>query len=654
MRTTDKTLLILGGGVALLLTAWLLHGEWSDLLFPSSSDEVVGTSSRDSAHSGGPMRVLDERAPDDKQPRQRPIPRPIDRDEGPVELRGALVGRVFASDQPVADASVIVSPGPRDYIGELPATVVSPRRGTTDSNGFFLVEDLPGGSGYEVVVRHPDYVAVQLRGVRVSPFETTDLGSITFESGTQLLGKVVDPNDAPVSNAELVFHAASKRPGPFAGRESDPGTDQRTTSDAEGTFQLDHLGPANYVIHVTATGFAPWIRDGFRIDRHARDGELLIRLKPALELVGRVTDSGGRPIEGAELIAQSRRPGEDGGKCEETTRSDSEGVFRFKQLSPGVYWVRAIADGYLIGAIHQVEPGADDVEIRLERTGIVRGRVRHADGSPVTAFTLKLESRIEDPSTFLASGDPQDEQYFENSDGTFAYTCRKSGTFRLVSYGSDHADTPSETFEIDKSGEIDGLEIVARTGGNLEGLVLDSAGDPISGALVRLRDKNANEKGLGELFESAFMTPGRTRNLQVRSDAEGKYVLSHVAPSDYKVQIIHPSFSEQWLRNVSVSEGETTRRDIGLIRGGRVIGVATDPKSGEILPQAIVMVTSLSGGNQVRVLADADGRFEIRNLPPGSYRLVRGEAADPLSILGSPSSISFDVIAGTEIDLGQL
>lgn len=663
MKTHEKLLMLLGGGTVLLVAGWLLFSEGS-FLDPATdpAGTPVGSRTAKSERELPSLGDMGESGTDRPAPKVRPLPPPDARSEGPESLRGSVIGRVYLGTEPLEGATIRVAPGPRDYIGETPAVALTPRQGSSDQTGFFLVDDVPGGSGYVVTVRHPDTVAVQVRSIRVSPYEATDIGQIVLDAGSRIQGRVVGPEDEPVENASIVFEAAAKRPGPFSGREQDPGTDQRTSTDADGVFLLDHVGSANYVVRVDAAGYAPVHRNNFRVDRKNAGEELLIRLQRPAVIAGRVTDPDGNPIAGANLFAQTHSPTDDGSRCEAETTTDADGRFRYDRLAQGKYWILAKAAGYQDINAHSLDVGKEDVEIVMQPSAMVRGRVVHPDGRPATQFTLRLESLLPDPESpgaqqrYMASGNPDDTQHFESPDGSFEYTFgrSRSGSFRLVSWGPDHADSPSRSFDIRGSEVIEGVKITAESGGRLEGHVRNSSGDPIHGALIRLRDKNANEKGIGELFESAFMTPDRTRTVEVRSDANGFYELPYLLPAEYKIQIIHPSYSEHWLRNVVVRDRQVTKQDIGMIAGGRVIGVATDAQTGEVLSNGIVVVTSLSGTNQVRVLTDAQGRFEVRNLPAGSYRLSRGPAADPFNILANPNQITFEVAPGTEIDLGQL
>src|SRR6266446_10231493 len=57
------------------------------------------------------------------------------------------------------------------------------------------------------------------------------------------------------------------------------------------------------------------------------------------------------------------------------------------------------------------------------------------------------------------------------------------------------------------------------------------------------------------------------------------------------------------------------------VYGGSLTGVATDP-SGAVIPGANVVLTDDEKGFKYTATTDSEGRYILRNLPPGKYSLT--------------------------------
>jgi len=132
--------------------------------------------------------------------------------------------------------------------------------------------------------------------------------------------------------------------------------------------------------------------------------------QPASTLQGRITDELGGIIIGAPVFIA------DASGAEKTILTNSEGVYQFKDLSPGAYKVRATAEGFVATEEHSVEIAAgrhEQLDITL-RVAIAEQKVNVTMDSPLSldpennadAIVLRgkdLEGLPDDPDELAAA-----------------------------------------------------------------------------------------------------------------------------------------------------------------------------------------------------------------------------------------------------------
>ena len=153
--------------------------------------------------------------------------------------------------------------------------------------------------------------------------------------------------------AGIVVNALTGAPVPRAVVEALSTEDSHTiasaTSDSEGRFALEGLGPAKYQLEASKRGYHTALYDeheGFNtaiVTGPDQDTEhLTFRLSPGAVLHGIVTDDGGDPVEDARvmLFKQPRHLGADQRvTMTESNLTDDTGAYEFNNLEPGDYVV---------------------------------------------------------------------------------------------------------------------------------------------------------------------------------------------------------------------------------------------------------------------------------------------------------------------------
>ncbi len=138
-----------------------------------------------------------------------------------------------------------------------------------DDRGRFEIPDLPAGT-HDVTIRGGDFADAIVRDVKITPGETTDLGTITAHKGRDATGRVVDSTGAPVAGASVVVATRLIGDGKSMTANLGGGADEalgvrRATTDESGTFRVRGIGDRELVI----------------VAEHAAKGRCLPQLIPA-------------------------------------------------------------------------------------------------------------------------------------------------------------------------------------------------------------------------------------------------------------------------------------------------------------------------------------------------------------------------------------
>jgi protocatechuate 3,4-dioxygenase beta subunit len=151
----------------------------------------------------------------------------------------------------------------------------------------------------------------------------------------------------------------------------------------------------------------------------------------------------------------------------------------------------------------------------------------------------------------------------------------------------------------------DNWTIVLTQGTWIEGKVLDPAGNPAAGALVRAwRGPFENEHGvIGEVWS------------ETRADDDGTYRM-HVEPDTYNVQVRVPDVGSVRHANVNVGHKEKKQFDLKLDKGVTFRAVVRDSVSRNPV-EGIVLWNWRQPG--IEGTSDARGVIEIRGMMPGEF-----------------------------------
>lgn len=252
----------------------------------------------------------------------------------------------------------------------------------SDEEGRFLFAGLPRGR-YDLTFEppqaggsQPSIAATALQGI---PAGTTDL-VVDLVEGLSIRGRLVDADGETVEVPGTIFVHPM---GTVAGSQ-----ESVAVPVLGGTFETPALVYGRSY-RILATGF-PGYRQGTLTDVRPGSTDLVIPLEAGGSIRGRVLDEQGRPVPaGVGVLAVGE--GSAGEAARGVGYTLHGGTFVVEMLGPHTFTLTAggAASSYVpAGKAQHVEPGTEDVVLRVKRGAEISGRLVDASGNPVGTHLL--------------------------------------------------------------------------------------------------------------------------------------------------------------------------------------------------------------------------------------------------------------------------
>ncbi len=395
--------------------------------------------------------------------------------------------------------------------------------------------------------------------------------------------------------------------------------------------------------------------------------DLLVRMIPAMTLIGRIVDLEGNAVAGAEITGErgahhlwERRLRELHGDKKGAGRwqldaidavSDEHGIFELRRLPPQqAFELRVARSGFAVHreVVQPLVPGepASELVITLEQGYAGFGRVVDQGELPIGGAEVALLPSL------TGAADEQDFEVRENyrattgSEGWFTLRDLPAGTFYLSAKATGFPELLVPGIEIADSVEpIDLGTMVLVPGVLLTGRVVGGDGEPVAGAQLSLRDADGEQIVVQRAGSPWFAS---TTSLQ-----DGSFRISGL-PVDRRLVLLVSS--DGFLpREIALPLGsDDVRLDVELSHGARVSGVVLAPGG---RPAAGVEVDVRPGPSLQRlatatsrtVETDDRGRFEASGLRPGEYHLVARRGAAESETLRR--QVPVEGLAGLHLEL---
>lgn len=517
-------------------------------------------------------------------------------------------GRVVddATDAPVAGARIALDltggmrPG-RQFVPRSPEPVA-----TSDANGRFVAAELRAGR-FSGRVAADGFVARTFDAVVPSAEDTV----LRLRRAERLFaGRVVGPDGRPVADASVTAHPED------AGGDASAETPWATTR-ADGTFEVAGAArDGTWCVQACppSGGAFPsrWVRvDGVAVGR--TDVEIVLRA--ARRIAGRVFGSDGAPARGVTVSTTFAA----GGVALPTARTGDDGSFVLEGLDDVRYGLRVDAPcdpawdvsvaicRDLVAIVADVPAGAEDLVVRLERGASVAGTLEGGDGRPVAdAWIVAFVSRGDDAARARRPGGRNATGARTDAAGRFSIGGIPPGRVRLLrsvpaTDGDGRAYLPLTGGE-DVAAGATGVKLREATYTTVAGRVVDEAGDGVVGARIEVCPTGRPRTAVG----SATTAADGTFHVE-RLDASHTFTVHAWKPG---------ALAPAAVADVAPGAADVALR---LSRGLTVSGRLTDA-AGQPLPGIYELVPE-GDGRTTQFETTADGRFDVRGLTPGTWRV---------------------------------
>lgn len=402
----------------------------------------------------------------------------------------------------------------------------APVRVTSGEFGEFEVQRLPAGPT-QYAARARD--GGRLRGtLDLRPGQRHAL-QLRMQAPGLLRGTVVDENGAPLAGARVAVDAAASIAG------------AATTTDADGRFQFDQVGPGQVQVEARwqpAGGTARAAKQQLELQPgQAAEWHAVLGASAGHHLQGLLVDKSGRPLAGWSVLAHQR------GQPAPTTVSGSDGTFRLPLPKQRTVDLRAFAPGrrprtFADAVLREVDSGATGVRFVAERGafGSARGRVQLANGTGVPA-DVRCWHQERGEYVALQAQDDGTLQLRELPAGTLDFELHFPGAVRAV----------RSDVRIEVGGEADLGLVELQPGASLRGAVRAADGSAIADARLQIVAKDAD-----------FVADYDGRN----------YTFAALPTGTHRLQVQAAGHAAATF-DVTITAGQNQERDVVLAAGVR-------------------------------------------------------------------------------------
>jgi beta-lactamase regulating signal transducer with metallopeptidase domain len=492
------------------------------------------------------------------------------------------------------------------------------------------------------------------------------------QSATPTAARVI-PSDSGVIEGE-VTDAFSRRP--IAGAAVDlvgPKRQFHVTTDPAGRFEAALLEPGQYRVYVKAAGYldtAYGARDvndiGLLVDVAGGQvtGHVDVALQGAGAVSGRIVDQRGEGIAGVEveLLTQMAMPGVDRAAAVAFAQSEEGGVFRFAQVTPGDYWLRAYAGSsppapqqvlatqrcrtspetcnvvtrgtFYPGVAHLEEAQLLHVDAGGELFGndfaLLQGTYHKVTGRLVAPGGDVSGTEVHLLGNGTGGGSSADViPARPQPDGRFEFPKVAQGEYLLTAFDRAHPAQYATTMEritVDEA-DVTDLQIVGRVGAYVQGRVLadPTATTKLAPGGIQVMLQFAGEGGSMRTLGGPPVAADGSFGVEVPSGTLWLRV-DRLPPGWMVRRVVADGAEVENNTPLAIADGGRARVDVVLTdRLTHVSGRVTD-RRGRVVPAASVLIFPVqpeawtSASDAVRLLrARQDGGFDVDGLPASEY-----------------------------------
>ena len=360
----------------------------------------------------------------------------------------------------------------------------------------------------------------------------------------------------------------------------------------------------------------------------------------------------GEPLKKAHVVlSQKDADGDDPNKQPLSASTDAAGHFSIEKIPPGSYELGVMRTDYQTsrygqdqpdkpGAILSLAPGQKmtDLLFRMNRLGIITGRVRDEDGDPIRGANVMtlLHTTVRGqpkalPNESDRTNDLGEYRIVDLEPGRYSIQAsapqgsypgeRNADTYLPTYYSGTTDSTRASTLEVKSGDEISGIDFVLvpkppTRAYKVRGHVLNSLTDPDANIMVVLFPRGSRELNFSSDQKRAIAGQ-RTGNFEIKDVVPGEYVATAIS--------FAASQTRMTTQNVDVVAADVDGVSLVLTRGVDIpVRVALEGKSAISVADMEVSLepaedTSVPFRMGRTAAAQPDGSFLLKEVGDGTY-----------------------------------
>ena len=482
-------------------------------------------------------------------------------------------------------------------------------------------------------------------------------------AGGQVEGTVVSAiNSQLLPRAMVILHKGSKQGPVTLGRADD-----------NAHFLIERLEPGSYVISAAKQGYftdehKPGLQATVDVAAGAQVKDIVVRLMPLGVIAGRVVDEANDPVRGVEvrLLAQEHYRGREFLNAMSAAISDDRGEYRIYDIRPGSYFLLAEhnvgkewekASGTMPPKGSRLDtayppmlyPATTDM-LQAQKIAVNAGDMLNADFALFPVQAVSIQGRVFNGLTNRPVSHPSVTAFWGESATVMARKAEVSdnsnefeirglgpGTYTLRTTFTDN----SESFSDERVVEIGSQGVRA--------LLIAALPDFEFNGRVRTENARYQFNPSVEFASISSKVPSIFRLGTSRPDYRFSGKLH---PGDhYKVNV--PNLPQDfYLKSVRIEGREVANSDITIggrnteidlllsPAGGHIEGTTLNDKHEPVSSSYVLLVPDSSDKFNADLIrptrSDLKGKFTIRGVPPGNYKLFAFEDVELNEMLNQP------------------
>jgi len=428
------------------------------------------------------------------------------------------------------------------------------------------------------------------------------LGTIASARADIFRGQVVDAQNRPIANAELLIQSSAAK------TQKDFYRTQR--ADARGKFSVDlQPGYGNYYGRLTAA--APGMAAAsISLNAAAKDKNNSIQLQPAQTVSGRVVDENGKPVARVKVqlrgySVKSTFPTtffiESPWQNRYQTFTDKNGRWQMKTVPANANVYMIVADPRFVSQMFNASPGAPSVT-NVRPGATLRGRVVNQAEKPVANIEVTAQGQGNNEGWGRAT---------TTADGSYQLTGLSNGLYNIMVFMDDKSQVAKAIEgQAAHEGQSEKLrDLVLTPGAFISGQALNiKTGKPVPGIMIGGYGPQNPKTSAAAISDT--------------TDANGHYTLRVVPGKNYVYLMGAFGFIQNTNdgKNVTVEAGKTATQNFELDPGESVSGIVVDrndkPLAGVYVTIAPMQTSNVYIPSSTSVASDAGGHWKVQALAP--------------------------------------